>query len=355
MDFIVNTLDWIIQNTTVYLPIAGIEFNIIILLAIGLCVGILGGFFGVGGAWIVTPALMIFKMPAPFAIGTDLAHIMGKSIVSTRKHWKMGNVDWKLGIISNIGTVIGVETGAQLIMILKNMGGDIVGTSVRYTYIVLLMGLGSFMLYDYFVIRKRKAAGTATIQSGKKSLVQKIRDINIPPFMSFEKSGIDKISIWIIIFIFFFTGFLSGYLGVGGGFIRMPALIYLIGCPTAIAVGTDLFVVLLDGAYGCFTYGMKGTVEILAAIIMLMGAAVGAQIGVTAVKYIKGYGIRLLFAIMILFAGLSIILSQIYNVTKIAWIDTASAIVIMGASIMMSSIIFVKLVKAFKKEKEATL
>jgi len=160
MEFIVNTFNWIVQSTIVYLPVAGMEFSVIILVAIGLCVGVLGGFFGVGGAWIVTPALMIFRMPAPFAIGTDLAHIMGKSIISTKKHWRMGNVDWKLGIISNIGTVIGVETGAQLIMILKKMGGDVVGSSVRYTYIVLLIGLGIFMLYDYFVLRKKNLLTT---------------------------------------------------------------------------------------------------------------------------------------------------------------------------------------------------
>ncbi len=93
---------------------------------------------------------------------------------------------------------------------------------------------------------------------------------------------------------------------MGGGFIRMPALIYLIGCPTAIAIGTDLFSVLFSGAYGCLTYGVKGRVEIVAAVLMLFGAAVGAQIGVTAVKYIRGYGIRLLFAIMVLMAGVSV-------------------------------------------------
>jgi uncharacterized membrane protein YfcA len=143
--------------------------------------------------------------------------------------------------------------------------------------------------------------------------------------------------------VFLFTGWLSGFLGVGGGFIRMPALIYLIGCPTAVAVGTDLFSVVFTGAYGCFTYGVKARVEIVAAILMLFGASVGAQIGVTAVKYIRGYGIRLLFAIMIILAGTSVALKQ-FNFTYIAgW-------VVMGAALGMCAVIMVKLWLGFKKE-----
>ena len=124
----------------------------------------------------------------------------------------------------------------------------------------------------------------------------------------------------------------------------MPALIYLIGCPTAIAIGTDLFSVLFTGAYGCFTYGVKGRVEIVAAVIMLIGASVGAQIGVTAVKYIRGYGIRLLFAIMILLAATSVALKQ-FGATTLA------GVVVMGAALGMSVVIMVKLWNGFQKEK----
>jgi hypothetical protein len=124
----------------------------------------------------------------------------------------------------------------------------------------------------------------------------------------------------------------------------MPALIYLIGCPTAIAVGTDLFSVLFTGAYGCFTYGIKGRVEVVAAVIMLIGASVGAQIGVTAVKYIRGYGIRLLFAIMILLAGVSVALKQFGFTGLAGW-------VVMGAALGMCLVIMVKLWNGFQKEK----
>jgi len=322
----------------VYMPIAEMQFNALILVAIGFSVGVLGGFFGVGGAWVVTPALNIFGFPMAYAIGTDLAHIFGKSIVATAKHRKMGNVDMKLGLLSIVGSVIGVEIGAQNVMWLTRIG--LAGPVVRYTYMALLFGLGIYMLYDY-ATKDKRAAAQAAKQAGVAMGPAK-KSWNLPPMIHFPASGI-TISFWTVTAVFLFTGWLSGFLGVGGGFIRMPALIYLIGCPTAIAVGTDLFSVLFSGAYGCFTYGIKGRVEIVAAILMLIGASIGAQIGVTAVKYIRGYGIRLLFAIMILLAGSSVAFKQF-------GLNTAAAWVVMCAALGMCLVIMLKLWQGFKKE-----
>jgi uncharacterized membrane protein YfcA len=326
----------------IYLPIAGLHFNVLILIAIGFAVGVLGGFFGVGGAWVVTPALNIFGFPMAYAIGTDLAHIFGKSIVATAKHRKMGNVDMKLGLLSIVGSVIGVEIGARNVMWLTKVG--LAGPVVRYVYMFLLFGLGIYMLYDYATKDKRAAAQAAKVAAAARAGISREpkKGWNLPPMIHFPASGI-TISFWTVTGVFLFTGWLSGFLGVGGGFIRMPALIYLIGCPTAVAVGTDLFSVVFTGAYGCFTYGVKARVEIIAAILMLIGASVGAQIGVTAVKYIRGYGIRLLFAIMIILAGASVALKQ-FNFTHIA------GVVVMGAALGMCLVIMIKLWNGFKKE-----
>ncbi|MFH0809939.1 MAG: sulfite exporter TauE/SafE family protein [Pseudomonadota bacterium] len=324
----------------IYLPIAGIHFNALLLLAIGLTVGVLGGFFGVGGAWVVTPALNIFGFPMAYAIGTDLAHIFGKSIVATKKHGKMGNVDVKLGLVSIVGSVIGVEIGAQNVMWLTKMG--MAGPVVRYVYMALLFGLGSYMLYEYATREQRAARRQAHEATHGKTAVG-LQHWRIPPMMNFPASGV-TISFWAVTGVFFFTGWLSGFLGVGGGFIRMPALIYLIGCPTALAVGTDLFSVVFTGAYGCATYAVKGRVEIIAAIVMLIGASVGAQIGVTAVKYIHGYGIRLLFAVMVILAGTSVALKQ-FGATGVA------GYVVMGSALSMCAIIVVKMWAGFKKER----
>ncbi len=341
----------------IYLPVAGIEFNALLLLVIGFCVGVLGGFFGVGGGWIVTPALNIFGFHMAFAIGTDLANIFGQSIGAVKKHQKMGNIDWKLGYISILISIIGLEAGSQVVLILEKAGD--IGSIVRWSYLFLMFGLSSIMFYDYFKVNikngkkslkgvnKNLGAGTKEVKS---KIAEKLHRVNLPPMISLPASGIESVSLWIVIFVFLFTGFLSGFLGVGGGFIRMPAMVYLIGVPTVIAVGTDLMSILFAGAYGCFTYAVKGRVEFIAAFIMLIGASIGAQIGATAIKYIKGYGIRLLFAIMIVLAGCSIALEQIYKVTEISVYQSFAGIVLMGTAVLMTFIIISRLILESRKE-----
>ncbi len=337
----------------IWLPIAEIKFSVILLLSIGFCVGTLGGFFGVGGAWIVTPALNIFGFNMSFAIGTDLAHIFGKSIIATKKHSKMGNVDVKLGLISIIGSIIGVELGAQTIMFLEKVGD--VGMVVRWIYMVLLFGLGIFMVLDYLKATKAESStdsDTGATPTKGTPISQKLYSIKIPPVISLPASGIEAVSFWVIFAVFMLTGFLSGLLGVGGGFILLPSLIYLIGCPTAVAVGTSLLCVLFMGGYGCFSYAMKGRTELIAAMIMLVGAAVGAQIGVLATRYVRGYGIRILFAIMIILAGISVALKQAYAMLETPWLGTIAGIVVLGAAGSMTLLIFLKLLRGAAAEKK---
>ena len=289
------------------LPIAGVEIMAWQLVLLGLTVGVIGGFFGVGGAFMVTPALNVFGFPMAYAIGTDMAHIAGKSIVATAKHRKLGNVDMRLGLIMIAFTAVGIELGATLIMHLEKIGR--VGPIVRITYMALLFGLGTFMLYEYFKLTRGKAAGEVK-DAGASKFALKMQSLNIPPMINLKASGI-RISLWVDGGVAIFTGFLAGFLGVGGGFIRMPALLYMIGCPTTIAVGTDLFEVMISGAYGAFSYAMKARVELLAAVVMLLGAAVGAQFGTVATKYVKGLIIRLYFAVTMLLAGVSVVFKQI--------------------------------------------
>jgi len=344
----------------IYLPVAGIEFSVILLLLIGFCVGVLGGFFGVGGGWIVTPALNIFGFHMAFAIGTDLANIFGQSIGAVKKHQKMGNIDWKLGLISIITSVIGLEIGSEVIIALEKAGD--VGIIVRWCYMLLLTSLGCYMLYDYFFLHpkqmkyieeEQKKTPNAKIKHEPNKLAKNLHNLKIPPMISFPASNIKGVSLWIIFLIFLCTGFLSGFLGVGGGFIIMPALVYLIGLPTAVAVGTSLITVLFSGAYGCFTYALKGRVEILAAFFMLLGASIGAQVGSVAVKYVKGYGIRFLFSIMIIFAGLSVATEQFYKITMHQFFQSLAGIVLMGTALTMSIVIIGKLIIEFRKERSS--
>jgi hypothetical protein len=173
------------------------------------------------------------------------------------------------------------------------------------------------MLYEYFKLTKgvTKEKAHTISDAGPSGLALKIQSIKIPPMVHLKVSGF-SISIWIILIIGAITGFIAGFLGVGGGFIRMPALMYVIGCPTRIAVGTDLFEVMISGLYGAFSYAIKGRVDIIAAVIMLLGASVGAQFGTLATQYVKGLKIRLYFAVTMALAGVSVIFKHIAGVYK---------------------------------------
>lgn len=330
----------------IYLPIVGLNFNVLVLLLISTTVGVCGGFFGIGGAWIVTPALNIFGFPMPYAIGTDLAHMGGKSIVATIRHSKFGNVDVALAVSMIAGTAVGMELGAQLVMHLEKLG--VVESLLRRTYVVVLFLIGSYVLYDYLrygVTKKSSDASLLYGGHGRVTLAQRLQRINIPPMMSFRTSGI-RCSLWLPLLVGLVTGLVASVLGVGGGFIRMPALIYLLGCPTLVAVGTDLFEVMITGAYGAFTYGVKGRVDLLAAMWMLLGAAIGAQLGTVAVKYVRGYSIRLLFAVTIYIACASVLLKQL-------GFQVLSSVLILTAGTGVSLIIVVLFVRGVVRERAA--
>ena len=187
----------------IHLPVAGIEFSAVLLILIGFCVGILGGFFGVGGGWMITPALNIFGFHMAFAIGTPLANIFGQSIGAVRKHHRMGNIDWKLGLISIVTSVLGVEIGSRVIIAMEKAGD--VGMIVRWCYIGLLTILGIYMMYDYFVIHPRlmKLAEDEAVNGTRSAAATKLSDklhrINIPPMISFPASGVEGVSLWVIL------------------------------------------------------------------------------------------------------------------------------------------------------------
>ena len=315
-----------------YMPIAGVDIFWPGLVLIGFSVGVIGGFFGMGGAWMVTPGLNILGFPMAFAIGTDIAHIAGKSMISTIRHSKFGNVDYKLGFVMLVGTMVGIECGAQLVMWLERLGS--VGPVVRWVYVVFLLLIAIMVFSDYAKAVSKKKKGIAEGDKGTEGFTwyKTLHKINIPPMMHFKASGI-YCSAWLPIMVSFVTGVLAGFLGIGGGLLRMPALIYFIGAPTHVAVGTDLFEVMISGLYGAFTYTLKGRIELVAVFVMLTGAAIGAQIGTVATKYAKGYGIRLAFGAAVLCCMISIILKQ-FKFTDSAAVLILSTIAIICIYIM---------------------
>ncbi len=289
-------------------PISQIFVSPIALAVIGFVVGVLGGFFGVGGGFLAGPLMFWIGVPVNFVVGTDLAHMTGKSIVAARTHRALGHVDLRLAMLLVIGTIPGVELGAQIIQRLKVIGSiDIV---VGYSYVVILTSVGVFTAWESLRairIRRTDHLGTQEVV-GVKSLVYRSRLFRIPPMIRLPVSGVEEVSLWAIILVGGVTGLLAGMLGVGGGFLRMPLMIYALGIPTHIAVGTDLFEIAISAGYGTISHALKGNVDILIALTMHTGAAIGAQIGAAATRYFSGPTIRLLFSILPLVAAAIVLL-----------------------------------------------
>jgi uncharacterized membrane protein YfcA len=283
-----------------FFPISNSHINPIYLVVVGFIIGVLGGFFGVGGSFIAGPALRLMGVNWNYAVGTDLAHIVGKSIVAARQHRSLGNVDLKLGLIMALGTIGGAEAGAQLIQALKRAGN--VNTVVSYVAIVVYLSISVFMLWESRKTLKsargrstRKSSGVKQDHSAFGHVTDKIQKLKIWPMIDLPASGIRQISLWIILLVAFVGGFFSGFLGGGAGYIRMPSLVYVLGIPTHLAVGTDLFEIVISASYGTFTHAVKGNVDILIALVMHTGAVIGAQIGAVATQYFAGPKIRLAF------------------------------------------------------------
>lgn len=293
-------------------PISGVTINPLLLIGLGFVVGILGGFFGVGGGFLAGPFMFSMGVPGNFVVGTDLAHITGNSLISFRRHRALGNVDLKLGGIMVMGTAVGVEIGARVIEGFE--ARQSVDEFIGGLYIVILLLVGTFTMYESIrTLRslKNKDAQLRDV-SGFPKFTKAVRRINIPPMISFPNSGIKSISIWVVLGVGFVAGLLTGMLGVGGGFIRMPMFIYILGVPTHVAVGTDLFEIIFSAGYGTITHAIKGNVDIIMALVMQTGAAVGAQIGSVSTQYFRGPMIRLAFSFLP-FIGAGLVIAKLLN------------------------------------------
>jgi uncharacterized membrane protein YfcA len=277
-------------------PIAGVTVNPFLLAGIGFLVGILGGFFGVGGGFIAGPFMFWAGVPMNFVVGTDLAHMTGKSIVAAKRHRTLGHVDIKLGAVMILATIVGVEIGAQIVEKLEVTGN--VDSVIGIIYIVILLTISGFTFWESLRALRMIRTDQMDVKDvvGFEGLAKRVHAFKLKPMISFPASGIESISLWTVLGVGFITGILSGTLGVGGGFIRMPLLVYVLGIPTHVAVGTDLFEIVFSAGYGTITHAIKGNVDILMALVMQTGAVMGAQIGATSTRFFAGPKIRLFFS-----------------------------------------------------------
>lgn len=336
-------------------PNAGVEVNPALLLLLGLMAGTLSGFFGVGGGFLITGGLLVFGVPPIFAVGTGFTLIMGNSLINTIKHRHIGNVDFKLGALILIGTIpaliLAERTNSKL------EAWEIEGPVLRYIYVVFLLAMGSFLLYDFFWAQRRRTVEPDQVST--MGLAKWVRALKIPPesigipgfgswrtYVSLPNSGIDRLSIWVPVAMGFVVGFLAGLLGAGGGFLLMPALVFGLGVPTTIAVGTDLFQIVITGSVGTLLYALSNHVDLLMAVIMLAAASLGSQIGVAATRYVDGSRLRFLFGISILSGSVAVALKQASETnTSVEFLSIVGTIVLLGVAgaicVVIAAMLFV--------------
>ncbi len=322
----------------------GIDISIFVLFGLGAMVGVLGGFFGVGGGWIITPTLHILGMPMPYAVGTGLAYIMGMSLISVSKHRSANSVDSVLGIALGTTMIAGMLAGKSAVIRLEAAG--VADPLIRALYIVLLFAIGLFMLRDG--LRAPRGGGRDGAKGAVRERGALCRRFRMRPSVNLKKSGV-TVSIWPLAVIGVVIGFFSGLLGAGGGFLLVPAMFYLIGTPTIVAVGTSLLCILLASPFGVAAYALEGRVNFPAAAVMLSGVLLAAPLGVRAAHAVRGAHLRFLYAVMVLCGGFSVVLKELDERLESVLLEYASKILIFAAG---GGIVFVILLLWFLKSRK---
>lgn len=264
------------MHLSMYLPVAGMTVNVLVMAGIGGVVGLLSGLFGVGGGWLLTPLLMMFGIPPTVAAATDANQIVGASTSGTFAHWRLGNVDFKMGLLMLAGGVVGSTAGVQLIKVLRAAGNaDLV---IKLCYVTMLGIIGSLMFVESLLAIRRK--GSPHKPMHPKEMTRWARFMaSLPWQMEFAKSGV-KASALLVLLIGVLVGVLAAIMGVGGGFLMAPVMVYLLAMPMHVVVGTSLFIILFTTVNTTFMQAVTNhTVDIMLAIILLLGSTLGAQVG----------------------------------------------------------------------------
>jgi len=278
----------------IYLPIAELSVNIFLFLGMGACVGFLSGLFGVGGGFLMTPLLLFAGIPAAVAVATEANQIVASSVSGALAHWRRGNVDIKMGGVLLLGGFIGSTLGVWVFGLLQGLGKiDLV---IRLSYVVFLAIIGGLMLVESLraISRQRKPGGK------RRKLHQHNWLHGLPFKVRFRRSKL-YISALLPLGIGILVGILAAIMGVGGGFIMVPAMIYLLGMPTVMVVGTSLFQIIFVTANVTFLQAWQNqTVDIFLALLLMAGGVIGAQLGTRASAKFPGEQLRSMLALIVL-------------------------------------------------------
>ena len=285
----------------IYLPIAEISVNIFLLIGLGGIVGILSGMFGVGGGFLMTPLLFFIGIPPAVAVASEANQILGASFSGAIAHFRRKNVDIKMGFLLILGGIIGSIFGVELFRIFKDLGQ--LELIIKVCYVLFLGIIGIIMFFESLRALNYKSKNIKVRKTRHHSWVQ-----GLPLKMRFRTSNLYISSIPAVL-IGFFVGILASIMGIGGGFIIVPAMIYILGMPTKVVVGTSLFQIIFVTGVTTYLHAVKNfSVDIILSFLLLVGGVIGAQFGVRIGLKLKAEQLRILLAILVLAMCLKITL-----------------------------------------------
>ncbi len=278
----------------VYLPIAEISVNAFTLLGVGGGVGMLSGMFGVGGGFLITPLLFFIGVPPPVAVATGVNQVVASSISGVLAHLKRKTVDLQMGTVLLIGGLIGSLIGIWFFNLMSRLGQ--IDLIVQLSYVIFLGIIGGLMLQESLraLIRSKNPAAP------KRKLHKHYWLHNLPFKMKFRTSGL-YISVFPPLLVGMGVGILAAIMGVGGGFIMVPAMIYLLGMPTKVVIGTSLFQITFVAAFTTMMHAVTNqSVDVMLAVFLIIGGVIGAQVGTRVGLKLKAEQLRILLALLVL-------------------------------------------------------
>lgn len=272
---------------------------------LGFIGGTLSGFIGSGGAFFMTPGMMNLGVPGPIAVASNITHKFGKALVGSKKHGELGNVDKKLSLFMLITSIVGVRLAVSIMKALFEEGehgasggtGAAANLYISLVFVLFLLVVSLAMLTDIAASRKKQSSGPST------RIVSFLNRLRLPPFIRFEVADV-RASLWVVLIAGLGTGYMAGTIGVGG-FIGVPAMIYVLGVPAAVAAGTELYLAVFNGAWGALNYAYEGLVDIRLTFLLYAGSLIGIYIGAYGTKVVREVFIRLVTAVIILLCVVS--------------------------------------------------
>jgi uncharacterized membrane protein YfcA len=270
----------------------------IALIVVGLIGGLLSGFIGSGGAFVLTPAMMSLGVPGAIAVASNMCHKFPKAMVGAYKRFKYGQVDIKLGLVMAVSAIAGVQIGIKIQKVILNAWGN-AGSNlyVSLVFVITLVVVGGYVLRDAFKLSKSESDDTVS------KFALKLQKINIPPMIHFKTAGF-TLSAWITLPVGLATGMLAATIAVGG-FIGVPGMIYVCGASAIVASATELLIAFVMGAWGSFQWALSGLVDIRLTLLILSASLIGVQLGALGTTYVKDYTIKLVMASVMLIVAVS--------------------------------------------------